>query len=70
VSETVERDQADGSRLLLATAAASLDVLAHKGTRLVELEGHTTDAHSPALVSSLPTVGGDPMDILKLAPPT
>jgi GNAT superfamily N-acetyltransferase len=70
VSETVERDQADGSRLLRATVAASLEVLAHKGTRLVELEGHTTDAHSPALVSSLPTVGGDPMDILKLAPPT
>jgi hypothetical protein len=69
VSETVHRDQADGHHLLRAAVAAALDVLAHKRTLLVDLEGHSTDPHSPALVSSLPTVGGDPMGILKLAPP-
>jgi hypothetical protein len=69
VSETVHRDQADGHHLLRAAVAAALDVLAHKRTLLVDLEGHSTDPHSPALVSSLPTVGGDPIDILKLAPP-
>lgn len=69
VSETVQADQPDGSQLLKATVAASLSVLAQRGVHRVELEGHTTDPHSPSLVESLPSGGGDPMDILELAAP-
>jgi hypothetical protein len=69
VSETVQEDQPDGSQLLGATVAASLSKLADRGVSRVELEGHSTDAPSPQLVRSLPSAGGDPMDILKLAPP-
>jgi hypothetical protein len=69
VSETVQEDQSDGSQLLGATVAASLSKLADRGVSRVELEGHSTDAPSPQLVRSLPSAGGDPMDILKLAPP-
>lgn len=69
ISETVRKDQPDGDRLLRSTVAASLHVLAQREIRRVELEGHTTDVHSPALVQSLPPGGGDPMDILKLTPP-
>ena len=70
ISETVHKRQQDGHQLLRATVAASLDVLRQRGTRRVELEGHATDAHSPALVQSLPPGGGDPMEVLELAPPT
>jgi len=66
VSETVQVDQADGDALLAATVAGSLEALAERGIRLVELEGHTTDPHSPALVASLPTIGADPMDMVRL----
>ena len=69
VSETVHEDQPDGDRLLRATVAASLSRLAARGHDRVELEGHSTDAHSPQLVRSLPPAGGDPMDVLKLLPP-
>jgi GNAT superfamily N-acetyltransferase len=70
ISETVHETQQDGSQLVRSAVAASLNVLGQRGIRRVELEGHTTDAHSPDLVQSLPPGGGDPMDILKLAPPT
>lgn len=69
VSETVHEDQPDGDRLLRATVAASLSRLAAQGHGRVELEGHSTDVHSPQLVRSLPPAGGDPMDILKLVSP-
>ena len=69
VSETVHEEQRQGDQLLGATIAASLSVLADQGIRRVELEGHSTDAHSPQIVRTLPAGGGDPMDILKLAPP-
>ena len=70
VSETVHPDQADGDALLIATVAASLRALADRGIRLVELEGHSTDPHSPALVRSLPPGGGgDPMLIVELSRP-
>lgn len=46
--------------------AASLQVLGERGTHLVELEGHTTDTHSPALVAGLPPHEADPMDLLRL----
>ena len=69
VSETVHEDQPDGNRLLCATVAASLSRLAARGYDRVELEGHSTDAHLPQLVRSLPPAGGDPMDFLKLLPP-
>jgi GNAT superfamily N-acetyltransferase len=69
VSETVQPDQPDGDQLLRATVAASLTPLGRRGTHRVELEGHTTDPHSPQLVRSLPPGGGDPMVILRLAPP-
>jgi hypothetical protein len=70
ISETVHETHRDGSRLVRSAVAASLEVLGQRDIRRVELEGHTTDAHSPDLVESLPPGGGDPMDILKLAPPT
>lgn len=66
VSETVQRDQPDGTALLQAVVAASLRVLGERGTRLVELEGHSTDTHSPGLLASLPPHGADPMDVLRL----
>ena len=69
VSETVHEDQRQGDQLLAATIAGSLSRLADQGIRRVELEGHSTDAHSPQIVRTLPAGGGDPMDILKLAPP-
>ena len=69
VCETVHEGQPDGDRLLCATVAASLGRLAARGHGRVELEGHSTDAHLPQLVRSLPPAGGDPMDILKLLPP-
>lgn len=70
VSETVEPDQPGGTDLLKATVAASLAVLARRNVHRVELEGHTTDPHSPALVASLPPGDSDPMDILELRPPS
>lgn len=70
VSETVQHDQPDGNQLLKATVARSLSVLGQRGVHRVELEGHTTDPHSPDLVNSLPADDGDPMDILELDPPT
>jgi hypothetical protein len=69
VSETVHEEQRHGDQLLAATIAASLSRLADQGIRRVELEGHSTDAHSPEIVRTIPAGGGDPMDILKLAPP-
>lgn len=69
VAETVERDQHDGTGLLSATVAASLTVLAQRDVHRVQLEGHSTDPHLPALVNSLPSDGADPMDIVELAPP-
>jgi Acetyltransferase (GNAT) family len=69
VSETVHEEQRHGDQLLGATIAASLGRLADQGIRRVELEGHSTDAHSPQIVQTIPAGGGDPMDILKLAPP-
>jgi GNAT superfamily N-acetyltransferase len=66
VSETVDPEQPDGEALLLATVAASVRALDRRGLRLVELEGHSTDPHSPTLVRSLPPGGGDPMDIVEL----
>lgn len=67
VAETVDRGQSDGAQLLRATVATSLMVLAERGTHRVQLEGHTTDPHTPDLARSLPPAGSDPMDILKLA---
>ena len=69
VSETVHEEQRQGDQLLGATIAASLSTLADQGIRRVELEGHSTDPHSPQIVRTLPAAGGDPMDILELAPP-
>ena len=70
VSETVDPEQPDGEALLLATVAASVRALGRRGLRLVELEGHSTDPHSPTLVRSLPPGGGDPMDIVELTRPS
>ena len=69
VSETVHEEQRHGDQLLGATIAASLSRLADQGIRRVDLEGHSTDAHSPHIVQTIPAGGADPMDILKLAPP-
>jgi hypothetical protein len=69
ISETVRKTQQAGHQLLRSTVAASLNVLGQRGIRRVELEGHATDTHSPALVQGLPPGGGDPMDVLELAPP-
>lgn len=69
VAETVQLDQPDGTDLLKTTVATSLAVLAQRGTHRVQLEGHTTDPHIPALIDSLPSQGSDPMDILELDPP-
>ncbi|MEA2508687.1 MAG: hypothetical protein QOG21_769 [Actinomycetota bacterium] len=66
VSETVRPDQPDGDDLLQAAVAASLQVLASRGITKVELEGHTSDPHSPALLASLPKHDADPMEILRL----
>jgi GNAT superfamily N-acetyltransferase len=70
VSETVDPVQPDGDALLTATVAASVRALGGAGIRLVELEGHSTDPHSPALVRSLPPGGGDPMDVVELTRPS
>lgn len=70
VSECVHPRQPDGADVLAATVAASLAVLAERDVHRVELEGHSTDAHSPGLVASIPHSGGDPMDILTLTPPS
>ena len=69
VSETVHEEQRQGDQLLAATIAASLSTLADQGIRRVDLEGHSTDAHSPQIVQTIPAGGSDPMDILKLAAP-
>ena len=68
VSETVDPEHADGDTLLIATVAASVRAVGCRGIRLVELEGHVTDAHSPTLARSLPPLGGDPMGIAEGAP--
>jgi GNAT superfamily N-acetyltransferase len=69
VAETAHPDQAHGTQVLGATVATSVTVLARRGTRRVQLEGHTTDRHTPDVMRSLPAVGSDPMDILRLEPP-
>ena len=66
VSETVRRDQPGGDDLLCAAVAASLRVLGSRGITRVELEGHASDPHSPALVASLPEHDADPMEVLRL----
>ncbi|HEX3327684.1 MAG TPA: GNAT family N-acetyltransferase [Actinomycetota bacterium] len=66
VSETVRPDQPGGNDLLCGAVAASLRVLGSRGIARVELEGHTSDPHSPALLASLPEHDADPMDILRL----
>jgi hypothetical protein len=66
VSETVRPDQPGGDDLLRAAVAASLRVLGSRGIARVELEGHTSDPHSPALLASLPEHDADPMEILRL----
>jgi hypothetical protein len=57
VSETVHEEQRHGDQLLGATIEASLSTLADQGIRRVELEGHSTDAHSPQIVRN-PSGGG------------
>jgi hypothetical protein len=54
VSETVRPDQPGGDDLLCAAVAASLRVLGGRGITRVELEGHTSEPHSQALLASLP----------------
>jgi GNAT superfamily N-acetyltransferase len=66
ISETVRPDQPGGDDLLRAAVAASLRVLGSRGITLVELEGHSSDPHSPALLASFPEHDADPMDILRL----
>jgi hypothetical protein len=66
VSETVRPDQPGGDDLLRGVVAASLRVLGSRGITKVELEGHTSDPHSPALLASLPEHDADPMEILRL----
>lgn len=65
IAETT-RGLADGEQLLRATLAGSLAVLDQRGIRLVELEGHSSDAHHPLLLDDLPSIGSDPLDVLKL----
>ena len=64
--ETVHPDQPDGLPLMQATLAASLGDLSAAGKRHIEVEGHSTDAHLPALVDSLPNADADPMTIYRL----
>ncbi|HET9647601.1 MAG TPA: hypothetical protein VFP34_05145 [Microlunatus sp.] len=70
VSGTVDPGHRDGDVRLIATVADSVWALDRRGIRLVELEGHSTDPHSPALVRSVPPDGGDPVEIVELTRPS
>jgi GNAT superfamily N-acetyltransferase len=70
ICETARPDQPDGARLVRVAAAQSLGRLRHRGVRLVEFEGHTTDPHTPGLFASFPPHNSDPMDIIKLHRPS
>jgi GNAT superfamily N-acetyltransferase len=69
ICETTRSDQPDGDRLVRAAAARSLDRLGRRGVRLVEFEGHDSDAHIPGLIASFPPHDADPMDIVRLHRP-
>jgi len=67
VAETVGRDQPFGLSLLQATLAASLRTRGRDIQR-VEIEGHSTDAHIPALFATLPAGPRDALDLYHFAP--
>lgn len=64
-AETVHRDQPGGRALVGAVMAASLRRLGESGRTAVEFEGHTIDPHYAPLAATLPTIGADPLTILK-----
>lgn len=66
VCETTSPDQPDGQAIVAAALAGSLTALAAMEKKLVEVEGHTTVTHIPALFDTLPTNAADPMTIYQL----
>jgi GNAT superfamily N-acetyltransferase len=64
--EASRPDQPGGALLVRAAAARSLERLGHRGIRLAEFEGHSTDPHIPGLFASFPPHRSDPMDIISL----
>jgi hypothetical protein len=69
ISETARPDQPGGDDLLRAAVGAPPRVVGGRRRHPGELEGHSSDPHSPALVASLPEHDADPMDILRLRRP-
>lgn len=70
LAETPHIDEPDGTALVAAVLAGTLDALAARGTRLVELEGRTFDPHLPAVVATFPPHDANPMSVVRLHRPT
>jgi GNAT superfamily N-acetyltransferase len=66
ICEAARPNQPGGELLVRTAAGQSLDRLRHRGIRLVEFEGHSTDPHIPGLFASFPPHDSDPMDVISL----
>ncbi|HST47134.1 GNAT family N-acetyltransferase [Jatrophihabitans sp.] len=66
VAETQRRDESGGAVLLSAALARSLTVLADRGYRTVELDGHVDDPHLAPVVAGLPVATTDELLLVEV----
>lgn len=66
IVETTRPDEPDGTALVAATLAATLDACAARGNATVELEGRTIDPHLPVVIATFPPHDSAPMSVVRL----
>lgn len=68
VAETTERSVAGGVTAVAAGLARSLSLLAERGVRRAEIDGHVSDPHLAVVLGTFPSVPCEPLDLVELAP--
>ncbi|MBV9821372.1 MAG: GNAT family N-acetyltransferase [Actinobacteria bacterium] len=68
VSETTERSVPGGVAAVAAGLARSLSLLAERGVRRAEIDGHDSDPHLAVVLGGFPPVPREPLDLVELAP--
>lgn len=66
VAETVTAEEPDGMKHLAVALARSLTACAAVDVRRAEFDGHVTDPHLAEVLGGLPTIGGNPLDLVEV----
>jgi hypothetical protein len=66
LAEATRLDEPDGTPLVAAAVAASLQAFDRRGDALVELEGRTIDPHLSAVVATFPPHDAAPLSVVRL----